>query len=443
MNGGSPAGEAQPQAMIRFGTFDAESRWRPDDLARLPAVAAGASAGQAVARMDELLCALTAPGDLLITGGPFPASLRDALGGAGLDFDHRWVGDADQPGESIEARIARSPELVDLIRARGGRLDPFAVIPDTAALSAQLPEQLPDPATVALVNSKTWSNSLITRWGLPGAAVEADSCAALDKAVRTTLAEAGAAVVKDPYGVAGRGSLEIGSERALSAVLRHLGRQERAGARVELLVQPRYARRWDFSAQLRIAPGGQWRLLGTQTMDNRELRHGSSGPVPDDLGRLLQERDYQGILGRVAEALSAAGYWGPACVDSLVCADGQWAPLLEINARQSLGLLNLSVDRRAARYGLRSRLWQADASVAAGRGIDDLVTALRGAGILYAAGPRPGVLPLAAGSLTHPAGRLHCAILSPDGAAGSWPERIVACAREAGIVLRGVAGTGR
>jgi hypothetical protein len=95
-----------------------------------------------------------------------------------------------------------------------------------------------------------------------------------------------------------------------------------------------------------------------------------------------------------------------------------YSDLLEVNARSSLGLLSLRLDRRAARHGLSGHLWQSDVAVEPGAGIDGLLRALSEDGLLYTEGPRPGVLPLVGGSLRTSSGRLFCAAFCAPGTGG-------------------------
>ncbi|MGW4398015.1 hypothetical protein ACWEHA_22230 [Amycolatopsis nivea] len=402
-------------ATARFGTFDAERWWRPADLAALPAAPGGTAADD----MDELLAAACSPGDLLLTRRAPAPEIRASLADCGIEFDHHAV--AAPPGTPIERAIdaetlAGRPETA-----------PYAVLPDTVALAARIgrAERFPAAETVAEVNSKTWSHALARSLGLPGAGVVVRSAAELAAAVGTR-----PSVVKDPYGVSGRASLEVTTPGVLRAVTRTLEAQK---ARVELLVQPRFERRTDFSAHLRVDPEG-WEMLGVQVMHNRGFRHAGSEPAPDELLAELAHAGYGEILAAVAEALAAAGYRGPAGVDAMVRTDGTLVPVLEINARQSLGLLSLLLDRRVRPHGLRCHLWRFDLKVPPGKGIGDLSAALHR--IRYRGRTVPGVTLVGGSGLAAPGGRIYCALMARPGETAAVRADLLEAISAAGMGAR-------
>ncbi|WP_409464005.1 hypothetical protein [Amycolatopsis sp. GA6-003] len=403
-------------ATAHFGTFDAERWWRPADLAALPAAPGGADADA----MDELLAAGCAPGDLLLTRRAPAPEIRESLAGCGIEFDHRVV--PAPPGTPVERAVA--PETL----AGRPEMAPYAVLPDTVALAARLgrAHRFPAAETVAEVNSKTWSHALATSLGLPGAGVVVQSAAELAEAVGTR-----PSVVKDPYGVSGRATLEVTTPGVLRAITRTLEKQQ---ARVELLVQPRYDRRTDFSAHLHLEPSGRWETLGVQVMHNRGFRHAGSEPAPDALLAELASAGYAETLAAVAEALASAGYWGPVGIDAMVRTDGTLVPVLEINARRSLGLLSLLLDRRVRPHGLRCHLWRFDLKVPPGKGIGDLFRALHR--LRYRGCTVPGVVLVGGSGLAAPGGRIYCALMARPGESAGLRAGLLDAISAAGMETR-------
>lgn len=421
-----------PERAIHLGTFDAERWWRPLELAELPAVARDDGA---TAAMDELLAGFCAPGDLLVTTGPMATEVRAGLHRCGIDFAHHPVGGPPGWG-TVEASALRDPRTLELLSGYD-TLAPYAVLPDTGLLAERLGEsfRVPSADVVADVNSKSWSNALAGRLGLPGVGQVVRSVDELGSAVSRTGFDA---VVKDPFGVSGRAMLEIRTPGILKSVQRTLDRQVRAGKRVELVVQPRYARRCDFSGHLRVEPDGGWDLLGVQVMNNRGFRFIGSRAADPAFLDLLDERGYFEVLAEVAKALAGAGYHGPVGVDSLIVGDGTVIPILEVNARRSLGLLSLHLDRRVAEHGLRCHLWQLELSVPPGRDVDALIAAMRADGTAHPGGSRSGVLVLSGSRLTTPGGRVHCALLCRPGEVAELQARMLAAVAAAGMTPRGV-----
>ena len=291
----------------------------------------------------------------------------------------------------------------------------YAVRAHTAAAVRRLGLRAAIPAVevVARVNSKVWSNDLVRDAGLPGGAALATTP---EQVRRLVEAARGEVVLKDPYGVAGRGALRLTNPRVLDTVVRHLERQAARGARVELLVQPFFETASSFSTHVEVDPGGALRWWGVQHVDNAEFAYRGSGPLPPDQHATLDTPAHREVIARVGAALAAEGYTGPVCVDGLWLRDGTVVPVLEVNARRSMGLLNLHLDRRARAVGLRSWLRCRATPVRPGDVMARLLSALDEANLLFR-GDGPGVLPLASGTLTPPRGRLFFAVFASDDAA--------------------------
>ena len=405
---------------VRLGTFDAERAWRPAELAQLPAVPGAAGH---VESMDVLLACLCSPGDTLITRDPVDPVLREAMDEAGLRFGHLAAGS----GGSVEEAVLRDAGALDLVR--DNPFAPYAVTDAVAALADVSATRLPAVADVVRVNSKTWSNDLVAELGLAGAGTVVRSVAELEQAVAGA---AGPVVVKDPYGVSGRGAVEIRSPGVLRAVTRVLARQDR---RVELLVQPWYDKRHDLSAHGEVTPDGQWRPLGECVTHNRGFRYAGSGPLT--AGLVADVAGWRRVIAEVAGRVAAEGYWGPVSIDAMVLADGTLVPVLEINARVSLGRLALELDRRLGDGDLRCHLWQIELAVPAGSGVGDLVRALAADGLLHRGGAGPGCVVLGGGVVAPPIGRVYCALRCAPSDLAGLRDRVLTSLAGVGLTPRG------
>lgn len=405
---------------LRLGTFDAERWWRPPDLASLPGDADAHSdrVDQVVEAMDECLAVLCRPDDVLVTHRPLPASFVDTLARAGISFQRRPASDPAVGG-------------ID-------RVEPWAWLPATVDLAERLGAQPPPPpaGVVRAVNSKTWSNQLCADLGLPGVAAVVRSADELADAVAAL--DGAPTLIKDPYGVGGRGCLEVTSLRVLRAVVRSVSQQAAAGRRVELLVQRRLPRDVDFSAHFDLEPDGTttWRGVAVSPGEGRGFGYRGSQPAGGDLVARLGGTGYDATLAAVAERLAAAGYHGPVCVDSLLLGGGALVPVLEINARLSMGRLCLELDQavQATGHGLRTRVGVRDVAVRGAGRHAHLVRALRRAGALRGRGGTAGVLPLTAGTLVPPRGRLVFATVAHDDAEAAALERTLdTCLADTGL----------
>jgi hypothetical protein len=395
---------------LHFGSFDAERRWRPGRLARLPSAPAG-RADRITSLMDQVLCAGCEPGDVLATARPMSPALLEALYGARLGCET-----ADVPGPDelpVEERLADPaaapwpPRYAELTPA------PYAVVPRTRDALAGLgvPASLPDSATVSRVNSKTFSNQLVDELGLFGGSAVARSPGQLRRLCADLGAKDGRVLVKDPYGVSGRDTLVVDRPRIIDTVVRVLERQVDQGNEVELLVQPLFPVAKAFSGHLLIGPAGGIKPLGLQVTANNGFAFAGSAAAPPCLERAADRAGYPELLDAIGKILFTTGYHGPVCVDSLLLEDGRIVPLLEINARTSMGLLNLRLAGRVADRRVRPRLGVRQARLDDDGFTARLLSALHNARLLWP-GHGAGIMPLASATLVPPRGRLFYALFA-------------------------------
>lgn len=400
MTGAEPGTDTTASvASVVFGSFDAERQWRPDDIATLPSVP-DPQAARVVAGLDQVLAAVCDSADLLVTAEPLPPALTQVLAGVGLAVRHRAVRGA--PDSSVEDRLAAAAG--DFHALRGLRARPYALTAKavTACDALSLTLDLRDADLVASLNSKVFSNDLVSARDLAGAACRVRSAADLRAAAADL-----PIVLKDPFGVAGLGCLRVTEPRALERLARHLDRQSARGRRIDMLVQPWYPPAHDFSAHFVVGSDGTLTPVGLCETRNDGFAYQASRPMPEALAQRLARYGYQETVTEIAAAMAEMGYRGPLCVDSLLARDGTLVPVLEINARMSMGLVALSV-RRLVRQSVVVR--QRTVLPRDALSFERLVTALSERHLL-ATRERPGVLPLAAAPLVRPRGRLVYALV--------------------------------
>ncbi|MGG4392921.1 peptide ligase PGM1-related protein [Paenibacillus thiaminolyticus] len=446
---------------IVLGTFDAEAYWRPDHLAKLPAIRA--AQGRAVAGcMDELLFPFCGEDGVLITRQPMNtahvAFLREigfrfgtvSAGGGGTIGTGGTSGTYGSGASDVFQAIASQPNQAQWRR----RLQEwpwavYAVTPSAAMLAQRYGVAAPVPAAdiAALVNSKAYSHRLAAclGWNPPGHVAE-DA----DEAMRIgteLLRQAGKLVLKDPYGVSGSGNLAVDSAPLLERLIGYIRDQQRAGKRVQLLLEPWLEKKIDFSCHLQVRPDGAVSLLGVQQMVNRGHNYGGSHAGEPELAERLNASGYFTAMEQLAASLYEEGYFGPVCVDSMLLADGRVHPVVEINARHSMGLLNYSLDTHWERGGQRSFLsclqlglpdaWKASAGMGGemeraereegawseqAERFSELLDRVDRSGLLFTPERREGVVPLSANTLFAPdSGR----------ASGRWYVSLAAGSREA------------
>lgn len=331
---------------------------------------------------DELLVSLCAPADVLLTGAPLVEAHRQYLATVGF---------------AVQAHALSDPEERLRTALGGAHAAPYAVVPGVDQTCARLGldgSGLPPPEVVRRVNSKVFSHRLAVALELPCAGERIDSTAEL--AVRgAAWLEGGAVAVKDPCGVAGKGTLPVSAPAELERLVTFLARQEQAGRRVELILQPVLDRAEDFSCHFDVE-GGETRWVGLQRMHNDGFAFSAVTTAPPELHGRLEREGYFRVMEAVAAELRREGYRGPVCVDSMRLRDGTLVPLLEINARYSMGRMGLSLQARVGGTVV-THLGAVAVSLRRPVTFEAVLEALAARGALFDG--RTGVLPLGARTL--------------------------------------------
>lgn len=384
---------------IVFGSFDAEVCWEVDRPSRLSPMH-GLAADPGVWAMDELLAPLCGPDDTLCTLLRPDESLAAYHDAVGLGCRRRACGRPGVPERVCRALLERPNRgwMGEAVEARS-EFRPYAVTADTEALWDHYRIEQPLPAVEAVrhVNSKVWSNELRDSLGLSGGGVVARDAREFEREGEALLARGGL-MAKEEYGVSGRGNLHIASARRLRLIAASLADQEARGSRTRLVLEPYHDKDFDFSFQLRIGPEGEATLLSLQGARNRNSGYEGSFPLPDDQRRRVERGVPADFIQAVAEAIGRAGYFGPACIDAMALGTGEIVPLLEINARVTMGYLNHRLSERLGR-GTFLGLLRLGAGDRGPIPCDALLAHLRRDGLLYDRGEGRGIVPLAAGTL--------------------------------------------
>ncbi|HEY8209330.1 MAG TPA: hypothetical protein VIG99_17700 [Myxococcaceae bacterium] len=378
---------------VHFGSFNAEAAWRDPAAASLPEVKDG-QAQRIVETLDEVQFALCKEGDVLLTARPMLPSHREYLASLGFRFEHAldglWPGAQPAP-----YAVVRGVEEICIRHGLAGDLPPVEV--------------------ARKVNSKVYSHHLASALELFGAG---DVVSSVEELSTSPLAGE-PCILKDPFGVSGKGAIVVRARSELDRVLAHLQRQREAGRFIEFLLQPLHDRATDFSCHFEIDAEG-WRPRGMQVMENDGLSFSAVRPAPRELQDQLDGLGQWRVMERVARALKDDGYRGPVCVDAMLLRDGTLVPLLEINARKSMGLINLWLQERFGGSGLLSHLSLMNLSFRRAAGFDEVLEALHRAGLLYGGGERPGVLPLSGNAVVanlpdpRARGRLYVSAMAAD-----------------------------
>lgn len=390
---------------IFCGTFEAEAYWRESDLARLPAFTDRASL-RVIEAMDEMLFAFCERGDRVLTAKRMNTAHAQYLHHVGFPFqandfdlvtteDERTADAVLRPSIFERMQDARASKQLTTFLPEGARLEPFAVIPGASAVAKRygLTGNFPAQEVIRLVNTKGYALQMRERLGIPNVGMLVEDARALHEAGCVYLRR-GAFLIKDDYGVSGKGNQLIETAKALERIVQHVSNQAARGKRVRFILEPYLPKRCDFSCQFRIDADGTVEILSVQELLNNGLAFGASCSAPAELIEELHRASYFAIIEKVGSQMYSDGYYGDVCVDSMVLHDGQIVPLVEINARRSMSLIKNALDKFLASRGRRGCLTYVYTVNRGQSDFSDLLALLEHQRLLFNSGTHPGVLPL-------------------------------------------------
>jgi len=389
-----------------LGTFDSEKYWRDPNWAKLPSIP-DPERRHLSAVMDELLFPLLdGEDDLLLTGHAMNAAMVDYIRGLGFRGRYRSIGAdtasmlANAEEQSVFERLCE-PESTARFQLGDYALSPYSVLEHTGRMARAygMHTPIPDYAVVRDVNSKLYSSRLIDELGLPQYGAAIFSAAELEEAAKRRLADDFQLLVKDPFGVSGSGNMLIAGESMLRRFVQHMEKQEANGKQVRLLLETFLPKQHDFSFHGHIHADGRTEPLGVQRMVNTQFSYSGSYEAEDDFLTLLDEKGYFSVMEQVMRHLARDGYFGHVCVDSMLLIDGELVPIVEINARQSMGWINHRMERHLEKRGLVSYLTFLHVGVPANVTFEQLLSDLDRKELLYTAERPSGIIPISSNTL--------------------------------------------
>lgn len=327
--------------------FEVERQWAKGWVG-LPAARVSATTAT-VQRMEELGALLAEPGDRLLLDRPLDPEFRAYLEKTGLGAPVELVTEQPASVDGTSGAVLQSPFLLAELRRlaeRGAWLMPMG----NSALEQRITEltglraAAPSAAVCEHVNSKIYSRRLAAELGLreiPGFAVTTTA------ELRSALAsEDWPLIVKDAYGVSGRGLLVLPDRRKAEQLLRMVDRRAaRTGDdRVHVVVERFLPKRFDLNYQFTVDRAGGVRfdfVKQALTADGVHLGH----LMPPEL-TVAQVGELVHAARALGQRLYQDGFHGVVGVDALLGADDLVYPVLEINARLNMSTYQGRVTER-------------------------------------------------------------------------------------------------
>ncbi|MFE6941365.1 preATP grasp domain-containing protein [Streptomyces chartreusis] len=335
--------------LVFLGNFEVENQWALGEPA-LPRV--GAHAGSAVVnRMDEFALLLGGKDDHVVLKTPLDDGYRTYLEGLGLALPTVHVVAGQDPRRTVSEDALADPELLrtlSALAADGARLTAHGIstVEEELAQRTGLALAAPDAATCKRVNSKVYSRRLADELGIRqarGWACETlDELAAAVAAAGELLAAGRKVVVKDAFGVSGKGIVVLDSDKrlarlhrmAVTQAERAAGEGEGGTVRTALVIEEWVAKRADLNYQFTVGRDGSVHFdFVKELLTENGVHKGHRMPARLTERQVAEIAATADLLG---ERLAADGYFGVVGVDAMIDPDDGLYPVVEINARNNM-----------------------------------------------------------------------------------------------------------
>jgi hypothetical protein len=139
--------------------------------------------------------------------------------------------------------------------------------------------------------------------------------------------------------------------------------------------------------------------MSIQKTINAGFAYLGSMSASEDFKIHLIESGYMEQMRKVAEEMYLDGYYGDVCVDSMILADNEIVPVVEINARKSMGLINYHVDSKLKNYDVSGLLSFVNVGFSGKMRMADILKKLSDDKLLFEHNYRRGILPLSSNTL--------------------------------------------
>jgi pre ATP-grasp domain-containing protein/ATP-grasp domain-containing protein len=337
------------ESRVYLGNFEVEEQWALGERTLPRVTAAGGSA--VVNHMDEFALLLAGGGDhVLLKTAPEPAYLA-YLTGLGLELPTIHVAATPDPRRCVTEDVLDDPGLLATLAGLaidGCRLAPHGVSEAEERLSEKtgLPLAAPDSATCKKVNSKVYSRQLADELGLRqptgwGCSTVGELTAAVVGA-SALLRSGQKVVVKEAFGVSGKGIAVVDSERRLNRLLRMI---TKGGVdRLAFVIEAWVDKVTDLNYQFTIDEDGGVRFDFVKEAITESGVH-KGHRIPARLTGAQTDELYT-TATMLGKRLAADGYFGVVGVDAMVDPDGGLYPVLEINARHNMSTYQSRLQER-------------------------------------------------------------------------------------------------
>ncbi|WP_310727869.1 hypothetical protein [Streptomyces sp. N2A] len=320
--------------------FEVERRWA-ENYTGLPGPQLSGS-DETVQRMEQLGALLGAECDFLLLQEPLDPSFHSYAAELGVTLPTELVPENRPEGAGTAAAVLSSPKLLAHLRElgdAGAYLMPMGTSAEEQKIAEVTGLRL---ATAGVdiaekVNSKIYSRRVTEELGLRSIAGRCcENVGELAEALRWGLADSPAVIVKEAYGVSGRGLIVIDSPKKADRLLRMARRRaEQSGSdRIDVVVERLLSKKADLNYQFVIGCDGTVRFdFVKEALTQNGVHKGHLMPAGLTPQQLAEVRHAAEVIGA---RLFDDGFFGVVGVDAILGADDLVYPVLEINARLNM-----------------------------------------------------------------------------------------------------------
>lgn len=341
-----------PDASLVFlGNFEVEEKWARGEHTLPRVSAAGGSA--VVNHMDEFAVLLAGADDhVVLKAAPDPDYLG-YLADLGVPLPELHVVARQEPRRTVTEDAVEDPELLERLSALTGcGLSAHGVseVEELLAERTGLTLAAPDAATCKSVNSKVYSRRAADELGLrqpTGWACE--NLLELQEAflaARALLDRGHRVVVKEAFGVSGKGIAVLEGERRMDRLHGLIAKQvARSGQeRIAFVVEDWVAKKADLNYQFTVGRDGAVGFdFVKELFTDGGVHKGHRMPARLSASQVGELTDTAQRLGK---KLAADGYFGVVGVDAMVDPDDGLYPVVEINARNNMSTYQVRAQER-------------------------------------------------------------------------------------------------
>lgn len=399
--------QSEEKSSLVLGTFNSERFWRDAELTRLPALN-DREADNVVMAMDELLFTVCRNSDVLITLFKLNNAFIDYISELGFSFIHNenniisysTINEENIDKSVCQLLLENDNDYCQRLFLHDLKLCPYSVVPCTIDLCKKysITYDFPEIDIVKKVNSKIYSKAIVDSVNARQIGKIVFNYNELEEIGREYI-KSGPIVIKDEYGVSGKGNVLVSSEKILQRIVKYIAAQEQRGGYTRFVVEPLLDKELDFSCQLYIDCQGNSKVLSVQKMINNGFAYQGSCKAEDMFMDVIANCGYLLQMEKVASTLYKDGYFGYVCVDSMLLKNGEVVPIVEINARKSMGLINHYVDEFLSAFSLQGNLVCLSLGYSGEIEFHEIITTMRRQGVLFYSHCRGGILPLSANTL--------------------------------------------